>query len=350
MQGNIIRLYPQFEQNTDRRRQNQPISEERRSGFDRRAIPRALDSKTQADFYQVRETFKDFIGSIDAFGANVDKFDESLKHQREVRQEVFSALSPIAPLRRVSSIPDNIEEGNYEKAAGLAALAVVNLPEDTRDLKSAFRRIFKGELPKYDYKNCQAPFSFFRGTVLEPVVNKMGKVGVWLYSKDKSLYYTKFGKCLRKIFKTKVDELESEATGRIVPQVILDEKGKPIITEVKVFAQRLEGNSISKLVGRAILRIPVMSLAILGLLELPSIAKKVKNAEGADNKLKEGTTQVLKSSLNIISVTAGISLVGALFSRKGPAFSLLGMGIGSVAGSLFSKTVQEKIENLSTKR
>jgi hypothetical protein len=160
---------------------------------DRRSSARFGDSKLKTDIYQVQQTFKDFVEPAKEVKQEIDRLDK----KREARRVVFSALSPIVPVRRLSSLPDNIEDGNYERAAGLLALAAVNLPEDTRDLKSACKQIFKGELPKYDFKNYQTPFSFFRGTALEPVVNKMGKLGVKLLSFDKTLYSTKFGKFLR---------------------------------------------------------------------------------------------------------------------------------------------------------
>lgn len=107
--------------------------------------------------------------------------------------------------------------------AGLIGLAVINLPEDCRDLSSAYKQLFKAELPKYDYKNCQVPFSFFKGTVLQPIVNKMGKVGAKLYDYDKTLDGTKLGKFLKKIFKVQINELDGELTGRKEPRVILGE-------------------------------------------------------------------------------------------------------------------------------
>ena len=52
---NLIKLYPQYKINKDRRQQNIPVAVERRSGKDRRSQDRvALDSQLTKDIYSVK--------------------------------------------------------------------------------------------------------------------------------------------------------------------------------------------------------------------------------------------------------------------------------------------------------
>jgi hypothetical protein len=173
----------------------------------------------------------------------------------------------------------------------------------------------------------------------------MGKFGVWLHKWDIPLESTKFGKYLEKVFKFTVNKLDTEGTKRFVPKVILDKLGKSVIRNVEIFAFKIEGKSLAKTLGRVLLRIPVISVLALSLLELPAIIKKIKNENGAKNKVKEGSIQIIKSSINVSSILTGIGLIGALFARKGPAFSLLGMGVGSIVGAYTSKFAQNKIND-----
>jgi hypothetical protein len=343
---NIFKLYPQYNQKPDRRQNNVSVDLERRSGMCRRESTRpSIDLKLSQDINRTKDIFAPFLNA-----PQVQQTQPENKSNTTFRKAIMVALSPIIPVRRISSLPDNIEDGNYVRAAGLVALAGIMLPEDTRDLKDAWNQITKGKLPKYDYKNCQTEFSFFRGTVLQPIINKMGKFGVKLYSFDKSLNNTKFGEYLSKVFKFEIDELNSEATQRFVPKVILDRTGKPVVKDIEVFARKLQGKPSAKIIGRALLRIPVISVFALSLLELPLLMKKIKSADTPKNKFKEGSIQAVKSSINVSFITAGIGLIGALFAKKGPAYSLLGMGIGSVAGAYGSKFIQKGIENITDQK
>lgn len=352
MTDNLLRLYPtQSTSSPDRRQNAVPVELERRSGTDRRLEQRVnLSPDLKNDVKIVKNKFDEIYSVFKRYDSMSDfdyykALNDKIKN-KEIRKTVFSILSPIVPFRRISSLPDNIEDGNYERAAGLVALAVVNLPEDTRDIGSALKQVLKGELPKYDYKEYQAPFSFFRGTALQPLVNKMGKVGEWLYSKDKTLYHTKFGEFLTKILK--IDMSDSKFTGRKVPNVVYDDKiNKYMPKEVKIKAYKLNGKPFSKLVGRALLRIPIISVFTLSFLELPSIIKSFSKPKNTKNRVLEGTIQVLKSGINVVSILSGISLIGALFARRGPAGSLVGMGIGSVIGSSISKHIGKEINDLS---
>jgi hypothetical protein len=361
VESSILKLYPQFDESKDRRQEGFAVGFERRSGDDRRQGQRLSDPKLGQDITSVQDTFKAFIRKDEQNPA---------KNDGEKTKKFLAALSPIIPVRRLSSLPDNIEDHNYVRAAGLVALTGIMLPEDTRDLKDGLKQLLTNILPrklragiaknnrnmykdfvwfnpKYDYKNYQAPFSFFRGTVLEPIVNRMGKLGVFLHKIDKPLYHTKFGKNIRDLFNISISDIES--TGRKIPKVKIDKLGKAKIEKVFVDAYKFKGKTTSKLIGKALLRIPVISIFALGLLELPSILKSFGNDEDVKKKTINGFYQILKSSINVTSILSGIGIAGALLAKKGPAGSLLGMGVGSVVGAYASNRISNGLDTLKNK-
>jgi hypothetical protein len=337
VESSILRLYPQFDESKDRRQEGFAVGFERRSGDDRRQGQRLSDPKLGQDITSVQDTFKAFIRKDDQNPA---------KKNSEKTKKIFAALSLIIPVRRLSSLSDNIEDHNYVRAAGLVALAGIMLPEDTRDLKDGLKQLLTNILPrklragiaknnrnlykdfvwfnpKYDYKNYQAPFSFFRGTVLEPLTNKMHKLGNKLYKLDKSLFDTKkFHKVLELL---KVEIEDSIPTGRV------DVNNTPI------YAYKLKGNPFAKLLGKALLRTTVFGLATLAVLELPAIFNAFLGKENQENNLNNGIKQILKSSIYVTSVLSGIGITGAAIAKKGPAGSLFGMGLGALLGSYLSK-------------
>jgi len=281
MEGSILKLYPQFTQLTDRRQQSQSVNSERRSGEDRRNMQRVVDPKLSPDIAKIQDTFKAFIHNTDQYKTNVKTLDNSALKNKEGTKAVFSALSPIIPFRRISSVPDNIENGDYERAAGLVAVAGVMLPEDLRDMKEAWNQVVHKKLPNYDYKNCQAPFRFIRGTLAESPVNKMGRYGYILHEFDKSFAETKLGKKLRKLLKVTLGK--SEATGRKVPQLVQTDLGYKLFN-IPVFAEKLEGPFIGKLIYRAMQRTTVIGAIVLSALWIPSIIKAFNKPEKTQDK------------------------------------------------------------------
>lgn len=333
MKGSILELYPQFTRLTDRRQQNIPVDSECRSREDRRQSPRVVDPKLGTDLNKIQDTFKSLV--------------HNAEQNNELEKAAFVALSPITPVRRISSLPDNVEDGNYSRAAGLIALAIVNLPEDTRDLKAAWMQITKGELPKYDYKEYQYPFSFLRGTLFEPLLGKMGNWGLWLCNNDRTIYDTKVGEWFEKIFKFKMTN-DAVFTGRKTPWVIKNEAGNVSSVILPLIAVKLSGNPLSKTIGKALLRIPKLSVLALLVLELPAIIKETLKPKSIKSKITSGVKQIIKSLINVTSIFAGIGIVGAILAIKGPAGSLAGMGIGSLLGIYISKQIAKIINKLTT--
>lgn len=261
----------------------------------------------------------------------VESFDKKLS---------FAALEAIPPLRRISSLPNKIDNNEYLPALGLAGLAFMNLPEDWRDMKAAGKQVgskFSTKIkydPLYDRKNYQHSFSFFRGTMLEKYLLESKKNGkAWakyLYDLDRSVYKTKLGEFMEKnLGIVEVDKVKTNIKNKV---------------GIKARATKFGGNALQQMTGRAMKRIPLLSVAALALIELPKVFKSHKKGDNLFEKTDEVAKQTVKSSINITSLLAGIGYGGAIGSKYGKAFgSLVGMGIGAIAGSECSKRLQEVI-------
>lgn len=251
---------------------------------------------------------------------------------KKVGEVIFKALPPI---RRISSIPDKIEADDLLPAAGLASLAVINLPEDCRDIAAAYAQI-RGHAPKYDYKKYQHDFSFFKGTLLQDwmkgVESQNGKeIVAKLYAIDQTLYNTSFGEKVK---------------GWLG---ITD--GKPLETTVKnVFDGNMEvtevnaKNKFAKLTGRAMKRVTLLGVAALGLLELPKIFKAISKGDDITEQTKNTAKQTVKSGVNVAAIISGIGYGGAIGAKHfGAVGSLFGMGAGAVIGATASNSIQDMI-------
>jgi len=294
---------PQFTGLTDRRKQNSSVEveNERRSVTDRRSTSRYEEAGT-----------------------------------------CFTVLSPVIPLRRISSLPKSIEEHDYERASGLVTLAALMLPEDLRDMKDAWLQLTKNKQPIYDYKNCQAPFRFVRGTLAEKPVNMTGKYGYYIHKFDKSIAETSLGEKIQKFLK--VSYGAPEFIGKKAPLVI-KENGEYITKEMPIFARKLSGSLLGKLICRAMQRTTVIGALVLSALFIPSIIKAFKKPENTEDKIINTGKQTLKSGINIVSVLSGVGLLGALGASKYKYVgSVVGMGLGSMVGSLMSDKLTSNID------
>ena len=238
---------------------------------------------------------------------------------------LFCALEAVPPIRRTLDIPDKIEHGEITSALGMAGLALINLPEDFRDVKSALEQ-FKGIEPKYDYKDYQHDFSFFRGTAIEKWLHKHVDAGKkwanWLYDNDRTVSQTTFGRKLLKATGGKEKD--------VIETSIENFKGN------KALGFMHEGSKFGQLTGRALRRTTKLGVLALALLEVPKIITAIQKGETIE--------QTAKSAVNVASITAGISYGGAIGAKYGKALgSLVGMGFGAVLGSKLSNGLQKAI-------
>lgn len=310
MGSEILKVEQSFD-SSDRRKLSVPIEQDRRSGVDRRL---ALRDKTEKE------------------------------------SGLVYALEALPPVRRVASIPDKIEKGEVASALGMASLALINLPEDCRDIQSAVNQIASyakgnGHKAAYDYKNFQHEFSFFRGTLLAPLVDCEKTKNVALSKKllkaDKSLLKTKFGERILEFLNVvpgDFEEVKSFNKKTNAWEIVKDVNGDTR------YALGFEGGWFGRLTAKAMARTTLIGTLVLATLELPKILKAISKGENVKEKTENTTKQIVKSGINLATTTAGIAYCGAIGSKYGKSFgSLVGMGIGAVAGNLVSKKIQDAI-------
>lgn len=273
----------------------------------------------------------------------VKSFAQGTKQQVEKADTTlgFAAAESIPMFRRVSSLPEKLRNDDYVPAAGLAGLALINLPEDLRDVKAAGRQIrgmvdknYKYD-PLYNRNTHQHSFSFFRGTMIEKWIheqkkkgNKLAKV---LWHGDKTVYKSKFGAWVKDVVGAKLDNSNGDALVRTKINKIDGSAAK---------AAKFKGSAFGRMTCRAMKRIPLLSVAALALLEIPKIFKATN--EGG---IEKGAKQTVKSAVNVPTVLAGIGYGGAIGAKYGGAFgSLVGMGLGAIAGGKTSQKIQELID------
>lgn len=257
---------------------------------------------------------------------------------RRENPSLFYALEAVPTFRRTLSIPDKIEHGETATALGMASLALINLPEDISDIKGAINQL-KGAAPKYDYTKCQHPFSFFRGTMLKDFANpnksNNPKLAQKILNSDKSLAQTNFGiKFLNRIGVGIDDIVETKIHS------IGSTKENPLFVSANVY----NGSKLGKLTAHAMERTTKWGLVATALLETPRIAKAFCKGDGIFEKGENGSKQVVKSAINVASITAGIGYIGAIGHNKfGAIGSLVGMGAGAILGGYVSKKIQDAI-------
>ncbi len=237
---------------------------------------------------------------------------------------------------RIYSIPDKMEKKDYTPAMGMISLAVLNGPEDLRDVFSAYKQI-KNKFPKpvtfhsgYDNKIAQHPFSFFRGTILNDYLNPSSKecpnpkAAAWLIKQDKTLWDTKFGEWIQKKLDIKKGDMLTD-----IEQIDSTPKLKK-----KVYANIFKTNNPFKdILARAMTRTPVLGVAAMGAIETAHIAHEVKNGK---NFFEESG----KSLLTLGTTLAATGILGAIGAKHlGPTGSLAGIGLGAISGAAVSSTI-----------
>ncbi len=96
-----------------------------------------------------------------------------------------------------------------------------------------------------------------------------------------------------------------------------------------------------EIVARGMKRTTVAGIAVIGLFELPKIVKEIMKGDNFFEHVGNGAKQVINSAGNVALTTAGIAIGGALGAKYlGATGSIVGMGIGAVAGSKLSNQLQ----------
>ena len=236
---------------------------------------------------------------------------------------------------RINSIPDKLENKDYTPAMGLVSLAVLNGPEDLRDVMSAYKQIKDGFKDPhfhsgYDNKIAQHPFSFFRGTIMNDYLNPSSKdcpnpkAAAWIIRQDKTLWDTKLGNWVQKKLGIEVDEKVTQIQD--IASTSVDKK----LVLAKVFKTN---NPFKDILARAMTRTPVLGVAAMGGIEAAHVAHEVKNGK---NFFEESG----KSLLTLGTTLAATGILGAIGAKHlGPTGSLAGIGLGAISGAAVSSTI-----------
>ena len=338
MEGNIAEIYKIYGINKSAyARMNNPQEE------------RPVVQNTQTKIHPNSSDIK-MRGNLEKDTANfTTKFiDEVNKHDKAAisKEELFKmASSPIAPIRRVLGVKDSSERNKKIKTAGLALLALNNLPMDFSDINSVLRQIKNKKIAP---NPTQMEFTFAQDTLLEFPLRQLRK------KLDTQKFDTVYDKIDKSLFNTKIGQKIVKAMNLTVTREIKPGESMDIIKnglkQNKVYI--IKGKSkIAKLICRSMMRIPVLSVAAFALLEIPDIVSAVKNEEQKDKKIQAAGKQLLKSGINIASMVAGMAAVGAVLDRRfGAIGSLIGIGIGNYFGEKAGTFVNNKLfENKNDK-
>ena len=236
---------------------------------------------------------------------------------------------------RINSLPDKLENKDYTPAMGLVSLAVLNGPEDLRDVMSAYKQIKDGFKDPhfhsgYDNKIAQHPFSFFRGTIMNDYLNPSSKdcpnpkAAAWIIRQDKTLWDTKLGNWVQKKLGIEVDEKVTQIQD--IASTSVDKK----LVLAKVFKTN---NPFKDILARAMTRTPVLGVAAMGGIEAAHVAHEVKNGK---NFFEEAG----KSAVTLATTLGATGILGAIGAKHlGPTGSLLGIGLGAITGAIVNKTI-----------
>lgn len=311
MGNEVLKIENNQNHSSDRRKETVPVHKERRTGAERRM-----------------------------------SFREKLENEKGL----VYALESLPPVRRIASIPDKIDSGDLIPALGMASLAFINLPEDLRDIKSAFGQVNslvtgKKYVDAYDYKNFQHEFSFFRGTFLEHLIDIKKSKNLALTEKildiDKSFMDTNLGRKFMDLLDVRI--LKEEEVKTFNEKTKVWEAAKDV-NEGKRYAYAFEGSSFGKLTARAMARTTLMGTIVIAALELPKLFQSMLKGDSIEKKIENTASQAVKSSINVVATTAGIAYGGAIGSKYLKSLgSIVGMGVGAVAGNLVSNKLQDII-------
>lgn len=271
-----------------------------------------------------------------------DKSAEIIDDYNYIRSKVAPkqgsniAFEGVPIFGRVNSVPEKLEEKDYTPAMGLVSLAIMNGPEDLRDVMSSYKQIKEGfPDPKtfhsgYDNKYAQHPFSFFRGTILGEYLNPNSKecpnpkLAAKLIQEDKTLWDTKFGNWVKTVLNIEVDEARTEI--KDIDYTVENLRKVP----AKKF---ITNNPIKDIIARAMTRTTKLGTIALGGIEAAHVAHEVKNGENFFE-------QMGKSAVALGTTIAATGVLGAIGAKHlGPTGSLVGMGLGAITGALIGKTM-----------
>ena len=248
-----------------------------------------------------------------------------------------SIFDMLPPANRLTGVEKDKEKKNYLENAGLAAMAIVNLPEDIRDLGDMAKQI-KSEIKQdgsfkqpYDYSKAQHPFSFFRGTMMRKLVHPdtapFPKLAEKLRNMDTTLLETDWGRNFMNKNGIMTNDIKTK---------IKDTSYSTKFPSFVIAKQFSGGNPLTELTARALIRTPKLGVLAYGVIETANCAGNIVDGQ---NSFKS----VYNSAIDLTTSLTGMGFGGAFGAKHfGAAGSLLGMGIGTILGKLTANELKFK--------
>ncbi len=278
----------------------------------------------------------------------VDKVD---KLDSRISRGAWQAAGVIPTFRRLNFVPDRIKEGNYEGAVAQAAIAGVNIFGDMREVGLAVDEgvnIFKTrKLPSIkDYKG-QHAMTLLDGTIAEGLFEKVPLLKK-INDYDKVLYDTSFGKFLQRTLGLSIDDAKTELIEKTPTKIPLIGKEIPPATSF-IQAHNFKGDYFQQLAGRTLYRISKLGLITSAALEVPALIKSITKTEGSFvDKAKAFGKQLIKSTGNVVFITAGVAIAGAVLVPSSLILGLVGMAAGSAVGIMAANALSKEVDKLTT--
>ena len=208
------------------------------------------------------------------------------------------AMEAIPTFRRTASVSDKLKNGDYLTTAGILAYTAVNAKEDLNDLISAGKQIYSKINPNYNYdplydrKNYQHEFSATRNLIGEKTLYDARANGNPFASKvvdasNTTIDNTKFGQWVKKTFKIKTEDIQKIDAIRNVDGYCA--------RAYKFKSSVIGGEAIA----RAMKRTTVAGVTVMGLFELPKIAKETMKGDNIFEHVENGAKQV-KSTARLV--------------------------------------------------
>ncbi len=296
--------------------------------------PQGIDPGVKSDFFEARKAVEK-IDSLDNMAG----------------KGLWYAAGVIPTFRRLAFVPDRVEEGNIEGAAAQAAIAGVNIFGDMREVELAVKEginIFKtGNLPSIkDYKG-QHAMKLLEGTVAEGLFEKIPLLKR-INEYDKALYSTGFGTFLQRTLGLSVDREKTNFIYRSPTKIpFINKEIKPLNPFITTY--NFKGNYFQELAGRALYRISRLGLITSAALEIPALIKSITHTEGNFlDKAKAFGKQLIKSTGNVVFITAGIAIAGAILAPSSLILGLVGMAAGSAVGIMASNALSKQVDKFTT--
>lgn len=261
------------------------------------------------------------------------------------------ALMAAPPYRRISGIPDKLNNDELVSSLGMASLGIVNIPGDLKDIKEVGKQVLsniqgKKYIGVYDFKNYQHDFSLFHGTLLERFINtkkmKNQKLAKAIESADRTLLNTRLGQKILNILGVK--ERNSEPFKQFNKTKNTWEFVKDINGKIK-YARGFAGSKFGVLTAHVLARTIIPEFMVFSLVEFPLIYRAAKKGNNIKEKTVNTLKQTTKSAVTVACLFAGFGYLGAIGSKHFKIFgSLAGMGLGAILGSKLANKINTYID------